>query len=174
MKKVLFILFFICLFSCQKKELNPYIGNWYFDQIVDYDSSKIKFPKIILETEFAPYYNFEILNDSVLDYKQGFYYTITNKVWNGNERHHFLRSHYFLGSKTKYKIDKSNILFFDKTSKSFDTIKIKKIWNDTMIVQGYENAFYRLVKKQNNYFDDKSYDAITVDRSPCFGSCPFN
>lgn len=174
MKKVLFILFFICLFSCQKKELNPYIGNWYFDQIVDYDSTKIKFPKIILETEFAPYYNFEILNDSVLDYKQGFYYTITNKVWNGNERHHFLRSHYFLGSTTKYKIDKSNILFFDKTSKSFDTIKIKKIWNDTMIVQGYENAFYRLVKKQNNYFDDKSYDAITVDRSPCFGSCPFN
>ena len=61
MKKVLFILFFICLFSCQKKELNPYIGNWYFDQIVDYDSTKIKFPKIILETEFAPYYNFEIL-----------------------------------------------------------------------------------------------------------------
>lgn len=43
-----------------------------------------------------------------------------------------------------------------------------------MIVQGYENAFYRLIKKQNNHFDDKSYDAITVDRSPCFGSCPFN
>ena len=71
-------------------------------------------------------------------------------------------------------MDKSNILFFNKTSKDWDTIKIKKIWNDTMIVQGYENAFYRLVKKQNNFFDDKSYDAITVDRSPCFGSCPFN
>lgn len=174
MKKSLSIFVLILLFSCQKKESNPNIGNWYFDQIVDYDSTKIKFPKIILETEFAPYYNFEILNDSVLDYKQGFYYTITNKVWNGNERHHFLRSYYFLGSKTKYKIDKSNILFFDKTSKDWDTIRIKKISNDTMIVQGYENAFYRLIKKQNNHFDDKSYDAITVDRSPCFGSCPFN
>ena len=174
MKNIFFLLIFIFFFSCQKRESNLYVGNWYFDKVVDYDSSKVKFPKIILETEFVPYYNFEILNDSVLDYKQGFYYTITNKVWNGNERHHFLRSHYFLGSTTKYKIDKSNILFLDKTSKSFDTIKIKKIWNDTMIVQGYENAFYRLVKKQNNYFDDKSYDAITVDRSPCFGSCPFN
>lgn len=174
MKKSLSIFVLILLFSCQKKESNPNIGNWYFDQIVDYDSTKIKFPKIILENEFAPYYNFEILNDSVLDYKQGFYYTITNKVWNGNERHHFLRSYYFLGSKTKYKIDKSNILFFDKTSKDWDTIRIKKISNDTMIVQGYENAFYRLIKKQNNHFDDKSYDAITVDRSPCFGSCPFN
>ena len=174
MKKSLSIFVLILLFSCQKKESNPNIGNWYFDQIVDYDSTKIKFPKIILEAEFAPYYNFEILNDSVLDYKQGFYYTITNKVWNGNERHHFLRSYYFLGSKTKYKIDKSNILFFDKTSKDWDTIRIKKISNDTMIVQGYENAFYRLIKKQNNHFDDKSYDAITVDRSPCFGSCPFN
>lgn len=103
MKKSLSIFVLILLFSCQKKESNPNIGNWYFDQIVDYDSTKIKFPKIILENEFAPYYNFEILNDSVLDYKQGFYYTITNKVWNGNERHHFLRSYYFLGSKTKYK-----------------------------------------------------------------------
>ena len=83
MKKSLSIFVLILLFSCQKKESNPNIGNWYFDQIVDYDSTKIKFPKIILENEFAPYYNFEILNDSVLDYKQGFYYTITNKVWNG-------------------------------------------------------------------------------------------
>lgn len=174
MKKALFILVLIFLLSCQKEKTNPYVGNWYFDQVVDYDSAKVKYPKIILETEFAPHYNFEILNDSLLDYKQGFYYTISNKVWRAENRQDFLRSYYFLGSKTNYKIDNSNILFFDKSSKSWDTIKVKKISNDTMIVQGYENAFYRLVKKQNNYFDDKSYDAITIDRSPCFGSCPFN
>lgn len=174
MKKALFILVLIFLLSCQKEKTNPYVGNWYFDQVVDYDSAKAKYPKIILETEFAPHYNFEILNDSLLDYKQGFYYTISNKVWRAENRQDFLRSYYFLGSKTNYKIDNSNILFFDKSSKSWDTIKVKMISNDTMIVQGYENAFYRLVKKQNNYFDDKSYDAITVDRSPCFGSCPFN
>jgi Domain of unknown function (DUF6438) len=174
MKKALFILVLIFLLSCQREKTNSYVGNWYFDQVVDYDSSKVKYPKIILETEFAPHYNFEILNDSLLDYKQGFYYTIGNKVWRAENRQDFLRSYYFLGSKTNYKIYNSNILFFDKSSKSWDTIKVKKISNDTMIVQGYENAFYRLVKKQNNYFDDKSYDAITVDRSPCFGSCPFN
>lgn len=174
MKKALFILVLIFLLSCQKEKTNPYVGNWYFDQVVDYDSAKSKYPKIILETEFAPHYNFEILNDSLLDYKQGFYHAISNKVWRAENRQDFLRSYYFLGSKTNYKIDNSNILFFDKSSKSWDTIKVKKISNDTMIVQGYENAFYRLVKKQNNYFDDKSYDAITVDRSPCFGSCPFN
>lgn len=174
MKKLCLILCFIIFFSCSKNKNEEIYGNWYFEKVVDYDSTKIKLKKIILETEYGHYYNFEINNDSILDYKQGFDYTIANKVWNGNERHHFLRSHYFLGSKTKYKMDKSNILFFNKTSKDWDTIKIKKIWNDTMIVQGYENAFYRLVKKQNNFFDDKSYDAITVDRSPCFGSCPFN
>jgi hypothetical protein len=51
MKKSLSIFVLILLFSCQKKESNPNIGNWYFDQIVDYDSTKIKFPKIILETD---------------------------------------------------------------------------------------------------------------------------
>jgi hypothetical protein len=43
-----------------------------------------------------------------------------------------------------------------------------------MVIHGFEKAFYRLVRKQNHFFDDQSYDAITVDRSPCFGSCPFN
>ena len=64
MKKVIFILFFICLFSCQEKKLNPYIGNWYFDQIVDYDSTKIKFPKIILETRIRNQ-NEELLNSII-------------------------------------------------------------------------------------------------------------
>src|SRR5574343_906732 len=154
MKKLCLIVCFIIFFSCSKNKNEEIYGNWYFEKVVDYDSTKIKLEKIILETEYGYYYNFEIINDSILDYKQGFDYTIANKVWNGNERHHFLRSHYFLGSKTKYKMDKSNILFFNKTSKDWDTIKIKKIWNDTMIVQGYENAFYRLVKKQNNYLDN--------------------
>ena len=174
MNKFIFFLVLFLLFSCKNEKTNPYIGNWYFDKVVNYDSTKVKFPISILETEFAPHYNFEILNDSLIDYKQGFYYTISNKVWQVKERQEFLSSYYFLGSKTNYKIDKSNILFFNKISKSWDTLKVNKIWKDTMIIQGYENAFYRLVKKKNNYYDDKSYDAITIDRSPCFGSCPFN
>lgn len=174
MKKVMFIIVFVFLFSCQKEKTNPYVGNWYFDKIVDYDSTKVKYPKFILESEFAPFYNFEILNDSLIDYKQGFYYSISNKVWQANEGYEFLRSYYFLGTKTKYKTEKSNVLYFNKSSKDWDTIKVKKISSDTMIIQGYENAFYRLIKKQNNYYNNIDYDAITVERSPCFGSCPFN
>jgi len=174
MKKVMFIIVFVFLFSCQKEKTNHFVGNWYFDAIVDYDSTKVKYPKFILESEFAPFYNFEILNDSLIDYKQGFYYSISNKVWQAKEGYEFLRSYYFLGTKTKYKTEKSNILYFNKSSKDWDTIKVKKISSDTMIIQGYENAFYRLIKKQNNYYNNIDYDAITVERSPCFGSCPFN
>lgn len=169
MKKVLFILFFICLFSCQKKETNPYIGNWYFDQIVDYDSAKLKFPKIILENEYAPYYNFEILNDSILDFKLGFLYRI-----NGNTGNSKFNSQYYLGTKTNYKINKSKLVFFNKSEKEWDTIQIKKISSDTMIVFGKEKCQYRLIRKQNNYFNHSNYDAITIYRSPCFGNCPFS
>jgi glycerophosphoryl diester phosphodiesterase len=169
MKKVLFILFFICLFSCQKKETNPYIGNWYFDQIVDYDSAKVKFPKIILENEYAPYYNFEILNDSILDFKLGFLYRI-----NGNTGNSKFISQYYLGTETNYKIINSKLVFFNKSNKEWDTIQINKITKDTMIVSRKDNIKYRLIKKRNKYFDTKNYDAITIYRSPCFGNCPFS
>lgn len=174
MKKAPFILFLVFCLSCQKEKKNPFIGNWYFDQVVDYDSTKSNYPQFLFQYDYGSTYNFEIINDSILDYKEGFYYPIANKYKDENDYQKFLRNYYYLGTKTNYKIHESNILFFDKTGKSWDTMKVHKISTDTMVIQGYEDALFRLVRKQNNFFDDKSYDAITVDRSLCFGSCPSN
>ena len=167
MKKLLFILVFILLVSCKKEATNPYIGNWYFDQIVDYDSTKIDLSKQILEIEYGPYYNFDILNDSVLDFKNGFSYRIK-----GNAGKNRFYSQYYLGTKTNYKRNKFDLIFFNKSEKEWDTIRIKKIVNDTMILLGREECKYRLIRKQNNYFNNSNYDAITVYNSYCYGSCP--
>lgn len=166
------------MISCKKEEgrneQKSYVGNWYFDKIVDYDTAKVKMPKSFLEMQEAPYYNFEIINDSVMNFKQGFYYFIENRIKSEEYGYHFLRSAYYLGTKTKYKIKGSKLLFFDQTSKEWDTLTIQKKSEDTMIVAGYYKESYRLVKKKNTYFNNDNYDAIIVDRSPCFGSCPFN
>jgi len=174
MKQLPLYIITVCFFSCQKEKSNPFLGNWYFDQIVDNDTIKSKYPKYLLGHHFSSNYNFEIINDSILDYKDGFYYYIANKDWDKNDNAKPLRSSYYLGTKTNYKNHTTKILFFNKTAKVWDTMKVHKILNDTMIVQGNENGFFRLVRKQNNFFDDKSYDAITVDRDLCYGSCPSN
>ncbi|MEK8179095.1 DUF6438 domain-containing protein [Flavobacterium buctense] len=177
MRIVIFISFLLLFVSCKKEEdskQNPFVGHWYFDKIVEYDASKVKMPKSYLEIQDTPYYNFQILNDSVINFKQGFYYFVENKIKSDTYGYDFLRSAYYLGTKTKYKIKDSKLLFFDETSKEWDTITIQKRSGDTMIVSGYYKASYRLVKKKNTYFNANNYDAVIVDRSPCFGSCPFN
>jgi hypothetical protein len=178
MRKFLFISFLFILVSCKKEESNkhkPYLGDWYFDEIVNYDTSKVKTPKSFLNRE-AQSYNFEILNDSIMNYKQGFYYSIRNTIKSKESEYgfNFLRSSYYLGTKTNYKIEDSKIIFFNKSSNEWDTIAVQKKAKDTIILSGLYNASYRLIKKQNNYFSTSDYDAIIVDRSPCFGSCPFN
>ncbi|MGC4041017.1 MAG: DUF6438 domain-containing protein [Flavobacterium sp.] len=174
MKNVIAILILAVFVSCQKGKQNhlqnqngtntenPCIGNWYFDKIVNYDTSKTKFSKGYLERFHGNYYSFAILNDSILDYKNGFYCRILN------------RTSYYLGTKTHYRIKDSLLAYFDLSDNEWKNITIKKINGDTMTVVGDENVEYQLVKKNKTYFNNKNYDAIIVDRSPCYGTCPFN
>ena len=85
MKKAPYILFLVLLLSCQKEKKNPFIGSWYFDQVVSSDTAKSKYPKYLLENHFSSKYNFEIINDSILDYKEGFYHYILNKYKDEND-----------------------------------------------------------------------------------------
>jgi hypothetical protein len=175
MKKSLLVVILVILFSCKKENKNVYIGDWYFDKIVDYDSSKTHLPEYIFKQAGEGISSFSILNDSVFENKDGFYYTIQNRVPSQGQRGYtFLRSDYYLGTTTKCKIQKSKISYFDKTEKKWKEIRIKEIKGDTMIVYGGKNVKFRLIRKHNAYLNREQFDAITLDRSPCFGSCPFN
>ena len=108
-KYILFINFyFIFFFFCEKKEENLLIGNWYFDERLkneDYDSFD--------EEKFG----LNIINDSVLEYKFGFYEDVPTlmKVINFDRRilNMKINSLRFLGTKTKNKV-KDSTLFFGK------------------------------------------------------------
>jgi len=141
---------------------------------VDYDSTKTRLPKQILEIEYGPYYNFNIIKDSVFDRKLGFYSSVGDMQISVPVNGHTAVVSNYLGTKTKCRLNKSSILFLNKGLKKWDTIRVNKVVGDTMIVSGYENAMYKLIRKRTNYYNSNDYDAITVERSPCYGSCPFN
>ncbi|CAM3822692.1 MULTISPECIES: hypothetical protein [Flavobacterium] len=94
MKKYFFILSISLLFSCEKKMENPLIGNWYFDEhlITDDTSEKENF-------------SLNIINDSILEYKFGFYEYVPTKMsvlsFNRDTTAMKFNTLHFLGTKTK-------------------------------------------------------------------------
>lgn len=174
MRKI-FILYLVTLFilSCDvenKSSNEKYIGDWYFEKELNSEKLKNSHP-------VHPYekINFFIINDSILDFKSGFFYLIKDRFTlpDSTLEHRF--SHYYLGTKTKYKIEKSNIIFFNKSENFWDTIKVLGISDNKIKVKNYNGRVFQLQKSENkSEFTTNEYDAIIVDRSPCFGSCPFN
>lgn len=174
MRKI-FILYLVTLFilSCDvenKSSNEKYIGDWYFEKELNSEKLKNSHP-------VHPYekINFFIINDSILDFKSGFFYLIKDRFTlpDSTLEHRF--SHYYLGTKTKYKIENSNIVFFNKSENFWDTIKVLDISDNKIKVKNYNGRIFQLQKSENkSKITTNEYDAIIVDRSPCFGSCPFN
>ena len=167
--KNIFLLLVFLFFSCDKKEENMLIGNWYFDSnlITDnYDSSE------------KQNFSLNILNDSILEYKFGFYeYIPTNMKVLGaysdttDMKINALR---FLGTKTKYTIKDSTLLFWDKSDSIWVKHKIKTLNHEYLILEDESKKEYNLVKKKKTYNDSTLYDAIIVDRQGGFGCCGVN
>jgi hypothetical protein len=178
MKRVTLISFLLLVISCQKEsqklKQNPYLGDWSYDTIVKYDSTRTHMGLRFFLVSYGHMPNFSILNDSVLDFKPGFLYHINNKIEANNNDDRYTGSAYYLGTKTNCRIKESTIFFFNKTEARWDTIRVKKIVGDTMIVCDKKEVEYRFLRKHNDYSDDTKYDAISLQRSPCFGHCPFN
>ncbi len=170
MRKI-FILCLITLFifSCEKKEENLLIGNWCFDERLkneDYDS--------LDEEKFG----LNIINDSVLEYKFGFYEDVPTlmKVINFDRRNLNMKINAlrFLGTKTKYKVKDSTLLFWDKSDSIWVEYKIKKSNQKNLILEDQNQKEYNLTKTENNYINSTLYDAIIVDREGGFGCCGIN
>ncbi len=169
MKNIFFLLIFIFFFSCEKKEENLLIGNWCLDERLkneDYDSFD--------EEKFG----LNIINDSVLEYKFGFYEDVPTlmKVINFDRRilNMKINSLRFLGTKTKYKVKDSTLLFWDKSDSIWIEYKIKKSNQKNLILEDQNQKEYNLTKTENNYNNSTLYDAIIVDREGGFGCCGIN
>lgn len=156
MKSYYSILLILLLFSCKNKEENPLIGNWYIEEQLDmnyndYDS-----------------FGLNILNDSTLEYKFGFYEDVPTKmeVLSSNRDTIVMKINAlrFLGTKTKYKLKDSTLLFWDLADSIWIKHKIKTLNQDNLILEKGNKEKYNLVKKKNIYNSSNLYDAIIVDR----------
>lgn len=169
MKNIFLLLIFISFFSCEEKKENLLIGNWCFDERLkneDYDS---------FDEEI---FGLNIINDSVLEYKFGFYEDVPTlmKVINFDRRNLNMKINAlsFLGTKTKYKVKDSTLLFWDKSDSIWVEYKIKKSNQKNLILEDQNQKEYNLTKTENNYNNSTLYDAIIVDREGGFGCCGIN
>lgn len=175
MKNFIVIIISILLFSCEKQEKFSLVGEWCFDSVVLYEKNKNEYEAHEIEKSIGPNYEFIIKNDSVICFKNGFFNRISLKTKASCEEYPSFNSLlYYLGTQTNYKISDSLLIYYDKSNKENDTIILKKINNNEIIIKIKENAVLKFVKKDNSYLDSNKYDAVVINRSPCFGSCPFN
>lgn len=163
MKNFIIILLLFLLISCSKNKNEAIYGNWYFEK--ELPSAELKdYPN-----RFTSELNFEISNDSIIAFKTGFYHPVSFRM-----EYNDLSTLYYLGNKTKYKfINNSKIVFEDLTYNELDTIIITKYNNDELYIEK-DKRKYLLKKKPKVKYDANFYDAIVVNKGPCFGSCPIN
>ena len=164
MKNYLYFLLCLLLFSCEKKGENPFIGNWYTDLNIENDNDEN--------------FGLNIINDSLLEYKFGFYDDIDFKKKIITNSHDTIEMNTsvlkFLGTKTKYKIEDSTLLIKEINYNHWTSYKIKFLDEEKLILEDEYKKKYTLVKKTNLYKDSTLYDAIVVDRGFCLGSCGVN
>ncbi|WP_130733320.1 DUF6438 domain-containing protein [Flavobacterium sp. J27] len=163
MKNYLYFLLCLLLFSCKKKEENPFIGNWSnVDSINDNEDN----------------FGLNILNDSILEYQFGFYEYVPTKMkilgFLRDTLDRDIEALRFLGTKTKFKVKDSKLSFWDLTDSIWNTYQIKIINQNTLNLIDKNKKEYRLVKNKNTYKNITQYDAIVVDRALGFGCCGIN
>ncbi len=153
MKNYLYFLLCLLLFSCEKKEENPFIGNWSNADSINQNEDN---------------FGLNILNDSILEYQFGFYKYVPTKMrvlhFDRDTTEMNIQALRFLGTKTKFKLKDSILSFWDLTDSIWNTYHIKKINQDTLNLIDKNKKEYRLVKNKNTYNDTTQYDAIIVNR----------
>lgn len=168
MKNFIVIIISILLFSCENEVKISLKGEWTLDSIIDYGDRK---DHLFAEDEFDDIANFKILNDSIIEFKSGFfdYLELTNRIDKSSSS-----ALYYLGTQTKYSLKDSLLIFYNKNDNKKDTIRILKSDVDKISIQLKNKVTLNLKKINNKYFNSTKYDAVVVDRSPCLGYCPFN
>ncbi len=171
MKNYIYLFLVFLFFSCEKERELSLEGNWQFDTIVSYDKNIGGYS--FIANEIASHFNFTIKNDSVIHFKKGFFNFLSLKD-SYSENPTRLRAVYYLGTETDFFLKDSSLIYYDKSINKNDTIKLLNINRNELLIRTKDGLVLRLVNKVNNYFDNSKYDAVVVNRSPCFGYCPFN
>lgn len=168
-KQLVISLVFLSLFSCKNKTNKQFekdiIGEWIFVKTEDnrIPDSQIKFPLVLpFRTDANGYVFFQ---DNNCEKKLGYFNRTQGIEIEG-------RKTFYLGTKTKYKIENDSLKVFDLSNKSWDNKKIHSILDDTLTIQIGDSLVAKYARTKHKIISNESYDKILVSSSGCFGTCP--
>lgn len=162
MKGIKIILAILVLLSCDTKKSRrlrkDIIGEWTFVKDVDarLSNNDNLLPPLPIPLGYIFFPNNTCENK--LGYYKKFDYDQTKK--------------YYLGNRTRYKIDGNKLKIFDLSVNKWYTQKIVSIIEDTLTVQIRDSVFSKYVRAKYKINPNESYDRIIVSTSGCMGSCP--
>lgn len=169
------ILFFI-LYSCQKnnykkleKEL---LGEWIYIKTDDLrkpqTNNNSNIPPPPPPPPFgSPKRGYIFLENNIAENKSGYFKRI-----DAIEREN--RKTFFLGTRTKYKIENDSIKIFNLGSKTWENQKLSSITGDTLTTEIGDSIFAKYARAQYKINPTENYDQIIVSSSGCYGSCPIS
>ncbi|WP_231559625.1 DUF6438 domain-containing protein [Flavobacterium rivuli] len=132
------------------------LGNW---AIYDTVKRHLRFDKR----------GFEFFDNDTCEFKLGF--TDEKRYENDTVTDRDNKVHYSLGNLTKYILNKEILKIYNLSYKRWDTYKIRKLSNDTLVI-GWNKSWTTFVKKRYDVKKVPDFDSVIVSSSICFGACP--
>lgn len=166
MKKLLFFITFVFLISCnEKKNANVLIlGDWKYieEKTTNSDELSFPFPKGSSEISFQ--------KNNIYINKNGFYKFDESERKEGFDK---IKNTIFLGTTSKYKIEKDSLYIYNLISKKYESSFILKLDEDNLILKSKSGIISKFKKQtQTNLIINPTFDAIVVTDGACFGTCP--
>ncbi|MBJ2126903.1 DUF6438 domain-containing protein [Flavobacterium sp. IB48] len=165
------ILFFI-LYSCQKnndKKLEKdLLGEWSYIKTDDQRKPQTKNNSNIPPPPppfGLPKEGYIFLENNIAENKSGYFKRI-----DATEREN--RKTFFLGTKTKYKVENDSLKIFNLGNKTWENQKLSSIVGDTLTTKIGDSIFAKYARTKYKINPNENYDKIIVSSSGCYGSCP--
>lgn len=166
MKKLLYFLILIFLISCKERKNYDFLilGDWQYveEKTSNYEEPPSPFPKRLPEISFQ--------KNNIYINKDGFYKIDESERKQGFEE---IKNTLFLGTTSKFKIEKDSLYLYNLISKKYESLHIIKIDKTNLILKSKSGIISKF-KKQNteNLIINPIFDAIIVTDGGCFGTCP--
>ncbi|WP_394346639.1 DUF6438 domain-containing protein [Flavobacterium zhairuonense] len=159
--------------SCEKnndlKLTKDLLGEWIYIKTQDQRKSKKNNDSKIPTPPPSPFGNhvpgYIFSENNLCENKSGYF-----KTNDARERED--RKIYFLGTKTKYKIESDSLKIFDLVTKTWENQKIHSIIGDTLTIEESDSIFSKYARTTYKINPNENYDRIIVSSSGCYGSCP--